>query len=88
MSKVLDLAGRVFGRLTVLRRAGTYRTQRGGAHATWWCRCECGVECVRASHNIQKVVSCGCAVRELEPMEARLAQYTDRSGGPDACWPW
>lgn len=89
MSRVLDLTGRVFGRLTVLRRAGSQK-----AHATWWCRCECGVECVRGSSAIQRAASCGCGKlvffgpKESEPAATRIDHYIDRSGGEGACWPW
>lgn len=53
VSGTRDLRGKVFGLLTVLRRAGDdapadgrYRSQ-----ATWWCRCECGTEkAIRGAH--------------------------------------
>ena len=57
MVKRLELAGRVFGRLTVL--SYSHSNKRGGA--VWNCRCECGTEkqvaasCLR--HGTQ---SCGC----------------------------
>lgn len=36
----VDLAGQVFGKLTVLEEAGRTKAQK----VTWKCRCECGVE--------------------------------------------
>lgn len=62
MSKVRDLSGQVFGRLTVLRRDGSDREKR----ATWACRCACGkVKTVRGKHLTQgAIVSCGCFARE------------------------
>jgi len=57
MSKIHNLVGRVFTRLTVLSLAG-YRA----AHAVWHCRCECGREVdVRGTHLVSgRVRSCGC----------------------------
>lgn len=55
--KLLDLAGRTFGRLTAQRRVGTDH----GA-ATWFCTCECGggkTVSVRALRN-GGTSSCGC----------------------------
>lgn len=39
MSKKIDLTGKVFGRLTVIKEAG-----RNNSSLLWLCRCECGVE--------------------------------------------
>lgn len=53
-----ELAGREFGRLTVLERAGT--SDRG--EALWHCRCACGGETTVKGwllHNGQ-TRSCGC----------------------------
>jgi hypothetical protein len=38
---VEDLAGRVFGRLSVIKR-----TENRGENAAWLCRCVCGKETV------------------------------------------
>lgn len=64
MTKMIDLTGQRFGRLTVVRRAEN--TKRG--QAAWLCRCECGGECVVPSVNLRrgKTRSCGCLHRELQ----------------------
>jgi hypothetical protein len=56
--KVEDLAGRRFGRLTVLRFEGV---QRG--HARWVCCCDCGMEIAAFASNLKRgsTASCGCA---------------------------
>ena len=56
MTARLPLAGRVFGRLTVVSLHSV------GAYTRWNCRCQCGnVNVVRASHLIAgRVKSCGC----------------------------
>ena len=33
-------------------------------------------------------VGCACGVCRPAPPEARFWPFVDRSGGPDACWPW
>jgi 5-methylcytosine-specific restriction endonuclease McrA len=55
---LLDLAGRRFGRLLVVKRAGSDRWGR----ATWLCQCDCGsVKIAFSRHLVQgAVVSCGC----------------------------
>lgn len=55
--KKVDLVGKVFGRLTVVEKAGNL-----GIKTAWLCRCECGTtKVVRTYHLIRNaVVSCGC----------------------------
>ena len=58
-----NLKNQVFGRLTVIRRAG--RTEHG--NVTWLCRCSCTKRCTVAGGNLVsgKTQSCGCLQREL-----------------------
>ena len=58
-SQVLDMTGRRFGFLTVLRREGNYRNT---TQAAWMCHCDCGVEKVMGGDNLRRglVKSCGC----------------------------
>ena len=62
MPKKIDLTGRRFGRLVVIREAG--RTKDG--KVLWLCRCECGnVVTVRGdSLRDENTTSCGCYKRE------------------------
>lgn len=59
---VKKLAGRKFGRLTVLRYIGVDAKH----HALWECRCDCGGMKTAATGNLQRgsVMSCGCLERE------------------------
>ena len=54
----LDLTGRRFGRLTVLRPA-----ENIGGKTAWVCRCDCGQECVIKTNSLRekRSASCGCA---------------------------
>lgn len=61
MRKPTDLAGQVFGRLTVLVQG-----PHSGRYVQWVCRCECGTEVtVRAAKLTRgETKSCGCLRRE------------------------
>src|ERR1700722_10513794 len=58
MPKKVDLTGRTFGQLTVLRfsHIGDYQRRY------WVCRCECGSDTTRVGSNLTSgnSVSCGC----------------------------
>lgn len=60
--KKIDLTGRRFGRLLVIREAG-----RKNGHVAWLCRCDCGKEVVinGAYLRNEKSQSCGCLVVDL-----------------------
>lgn len=66
-----ELAGRRFGRLTVLRRNGTK-----GHAAIWLCRCDCGREKSVASNAMTsgKTRSCGCG-RHIPRPWLRIRPY-------------
>lgn len=57
-SSVIDMTARRFGKLTVVARAGEYKS----GQATWLCRCDCGVERVVRGADLRKghTRSCGC----------------------------
>lgn len=57
-----EISGRVFGRVTVLRRAGSWKGK-----ATWHCLCQCGKEWVVIGSDLVKghTKSCGCATGEI-----------------------
>lgn len=63
-ARALELAGQVFGRLTVLHRENS-GTPRGGMDIRWHCRCACGKELdVRGKDLRAGQQSCGCLNRE------------------------
>jgi hypothetical protein len=64
MPKTMDLAGRVFGRLTVVKRVPPpLQPNNNGAY--WECRCTCGgTKVVRAANlHLGHTTSCGCVLR-------------------------
>jgi hypothetical protein len=62
MSRLIDLTGRKFGRLTVLSRAAVKNDR-----TMWNCRCDCGLEHIAQSHHLLTghTKSCGCATGTL-----------------------
>lgn len=76
-NRAVDLAGRVFGRLTVLERDGL-TAERG---AKWRCACECGaVKTVPAKSLLAgDTQSCGC-LRKERAAEATRRELRRRMG--------
>lgn len=72
MSKVVDLTGQRFGRLTVVQRS---KNNRWGA-STWWCRCDCGIEREILSNALRRGMtrSCRCLRREVSRDRKLLPQ--------------
>jgi len=68
--RFIDLTGRVFGKLTVIKLVKTEDRQwvRQKATVRWYlCRCECGKEKTLAGPSLtkdQRVRSCGCLLKE------------------------
>jgi hypothetical protein len=63
MTKLIDLTGQRFGRLTVVCRVKNHRNGR----ARWLCRCDCGGERSPQGNHLKhgKISSCGCYRAEL-----------------------
>lgn len=59
--KLNELTGQKFGRLTVLRRAGTVNKR-----TRWECVCDCGNKVIVEAYNLTKghTQSCGCLQKE------------------------
>lgn len=62
MSKLIDLTGKRFGRLTVIERAENHITKSGKTYVQWLCKCDCGNEVVVAARSLiaNLTKSCGC----------------------------
>ena len=67
MSRLKDLTGKKFGKLTVLKRADDYVQKNGRKRVMWICKCDCGNEVIVNGDNLKgkKTSSCGCLQREL-----------------------
>lgn len=62
VSRIIDLTGTRFGRLTVLERVGINKWKS----STWSCMCDCGKKRVVVSGDLRSgnTTSCGCFFRE------------------------
>ncbi len=58
----VDLTGRRFGHLTVVKEIARFR---GDSSCAWLCKCDCGNECERVGGELHKNMnaSCGCTGR-------------------------
>lgn len=72
MGKALDLTGQRFGRLTVVRRAGSNRFKK----ALWECQCDCGGSIIAVSSHIKNGTtrSCGCLHSEAAAENGRKSR--------------
>lgn len=72
MSKLIDLTGQRFGRLTVLKKDANRITKNG---SYWICQCDCGKQKSIKSSSLRRgeIVSCGCFRMEkvMETKEKR-----------------
>jgi hypothetical protein len=66
---IIPLAGKTFGRLTVLSRAAN----NGRNKPLWFCRCECGVEKTADGGGLRRgsIKSCGCLSKEVTAQKGR-----------------
>lgn len=60
--KIIDLTGKTFGELTVIKRHGTHIRPSGKKVVTWLCKCSCGKEKVVVGYALKNgsTKSCGC----------------------------
>lgn len=77
MSKLIDITGQKYGKLTVVGKAPCLPNN---TNTRWLCLCDCGKETVVAGCHLKqgKIVSCGCA-RDKEMFE-RIAQQNRTHG--------
>lgn len=85
MAGLIDLSGKSFGRLTVLRRYG-----KDGKNTTWLCKCSCGgpksSSVIVQTYNLRhgKTVSCGCV--RLEKTTAIATRHGQRNTKAYKTW--
>ena len=73
MSRLIDLTGQRFGRLTVTERAESHRKPNGSLVTRWKCTCDCGNEKIISAVDLKvgNTKSCGCLKSETA---SKLAQ--------------
>ena len=65
MGKYIDLTGRRFGKLTVIKRVENKITNNGQIKVQFLCKCDCGKETIVLSNSLKSGLtkSCGCIYR-------------------------
>lgn len=85
MSRLIDLTGRVVGKLTIVSRAPNNKYNQ----AQWHCLCSCGNKAIVAgSHlGLSRTRSCGCFRRT---MRGRVADrfFENVAFSQHGCWEW
>lgn len=71
----IDIAGRIFGRLTVVERVDA-RAPDGSVQ--WLCKCACGSQTIVRRCNLPRTRSCGCYGREVARAQMRDRQFNIR----------
>lgn len=85
MKRLIDLTGRQFGRLTVIKRVeGNIR------HPQWLCKCECGNESIVFGTNLRRgtTASCGCLGREKAAEQMRINMSTHGKSSSRLYYVW
>ena len=85
MPAFIDLSGRMFGRLLVVRRgADIHHPNTRGSSVTWVCRCSCGTDCTIRANKLRSghTQSCGCLRREMSSIKnLKHGQSNHPNGG-------
>lgn len=72
---MIDLTGKRFGYLTVIKEGNGYRSLNGKPNRTWICKCDCGnITEVRQNNLTRKeyqTVSCGCYAIKIRSETAK-----------------
>lgn len=98
-SKIKDITGKKFGRLTAILRTQSASSAAGNTRSNWLCRCECGKEVTVALGNLQQGISksCGCLRKDVlkkiktKSVEHVILQmmwhyYQKNAKDRDLCW--
>lgn len=69
MSKMVDMTGKKFGQLTVVKFSHTKNKK-----AYWECTCDCGSTCVKSGQDVRRghTKSCGCLIVDKATAESTI----------------
>lgn len=79
---LIDLAGKRFGRLVVIRRVENKSTR----HAKWLCLCDCGMETQSLGQSLRSGESSSCGCLRSEQIVARQKTHGLRSSREYRAW--
>lgn len=82
MRKVVDLTGKRFSRLTVIKRAEDYISPKGYKMTMWLCKCDCSNEVIVQRSRLVSggTQSCGCLQKEIVSKVTKKYNQYDLSG--------
>lgn len=74
MGNLIDLTGKKFEKLTVIKRADDHIQKNGRRRLRWECKCECGNIVIVSGDDIKKghTKSCGCLLKTHGLTKTRL----------------
>lgn len=94
MTRALQLEGAVFGRLVVLRRAGSVTNRNGKKKAAWECLCSpehggCGAtKIVDSASLVRDTRSCGCLALDVARARLTTHGHNPKSGSSPTYKSW
>ena len=83
MGQLIDLTGKKFGKLTVVKRVEDHIQKSGAPKAMWLCKCECGGERIAYGQALRasKVIDCGCGYHDQQSVRSREQATTHGGSG-------
>ncbi|MGN0472204.1 MAG: AP2 domain-containing protein [Lachnospiraceae bacterium] len=73
--KIVDITGKKFGRLTVIKKVGSKNHS-----SVWLCKCDCGCEKeITLNHLRQGTKSCGCLSIDISSERGKKSKIGERS---------
>lgn len=82
MGKLIDLTGKRFGRLVVVRRNGTWMNR----HILWECKCDCGNITTVNVNNLRNGTIKGCGCLRSEKLKTRNTKHGMTSSKEYSVW--
>lgn len=77
MSKVINMVGQTYGKLTVIERAENDKFGK----AQWLCQCECGNQKIIAGASLRRGLTISCGCNKLEKLKEYNEKHTvDETG--------
>jgi hypothetical protein len=78
---LIDLTGKRFGRLVVLRRVENHITSGGHSVSSWLCKCNCGSEVIIRGRRLRRSETRSCGCLRADTMSGIARDYNTTHGG-------
>ena len=78
-NKLIDLKGKKFGQLTVIKRDDNYIDSHGHQKTKWICKCDCGNLCSVSGADLRNGMSKSCGCARISSMEFNVKQYFEHN---------